>query len=134
MISRSVIGIVRSFSAGILSIIALVLSSVCGIALTKLDVLDSFEKIKICTGYKLKGKKLKHIPLSIENMNHINPVYETLQGWNSSTQGILNFDKLPKNAKIYIRRIEELIDTKVSLLSTSPDRKDTIMIKDPFKI
>ena len=67
-------------------------------------------------------------------MNHINPVYETLQGWNSSTQGILNFDKLPKNAKIYIRTIEELIDTRVSLLSTSPDRKDTIMIRDPFKI
>ena len=110
------------------------LSSVCGIALTKLDVLDGFEKIKICTGYKLKGEKLKHIPLSIENMNHINPVYETLQGWNSSTQGILNFDKLPKNAKIYIRRIEELIDTRDSLLSTSPDRKDTIMIRDPFKI
>ena len=110
------------------------LSSVCGVALTKLDVLDGFEKIKICTGYKLKGEKLKHIPLSIENMNHINPVYETLQGWNSSTQGILNFDKLPKNAKIYIRRIEELIDTRVSLLSTSPDRKDTIMIRDPFKI
>ena len=82
----------------------------------------------------IKGEKLKHIPLSIENMNHINPVYETLQGWNSSTQGILNFDKLPKNAKIYIRRIEELIDTRVSLLSTSPDRKDTIMIRDPFKI
>ena len=95
---------------------------------------NRFEKIKICTGYKLKGEKLKHIPLSIENMNHINPVYETLQGWNSSTQGILNFDKLPKNAKIYIRTIEELIDTRVSLLSTSPDRKDTIMIRDPFKI
>ena len=111
---------------------AVKLSSINGIALTKLDVLDSFKEIKICVGYRLGDKKLKTLPKSLDYINKVEPIYETLKGWNESTRGIINLNKLPKNALKYIKRLEKLIDTNISLLSTSPEREDTILIKNPF--
>ena len=103
-----------------------------GIALTKLDVLDSFKEIKICIGYKLYSKKIDYFPLSESDQRVIKPIYETHKGWMESTQGARSWPDLPALAIKYVRRIEELLRTQVSLLSTSPKREDTILVKNPF--
>ena len=103
-----------------------------GIALTKLDVLDGFEQIKVCTGYALDEKILQHLPASANDQARLTPVYETLEGWSESTRGARSWADLPANAIKYVRRVEELIGAPVALLSTSPDRDDTIMVQDPF--
>ncbi len=103
-----------------------------GIALTKLDVLDGFAEIKVCTGYALDGKVLDHLPTSADAQARLTPIYETLEGWSESTQGARSWAQLPANAIKYVRRVEELIGAPVALLSTSPDRDDTIMVQDPF--
>lgn len=112
---------------------AIKISGINGIALTKLDILDGFETLKICTGYTFNGKKLDYLPSSISIQAAIEPVYEELEGWHESTAGARSFKDLPANAIKYIRRIEELIETPVAILSTSPEREDTILVKDPFK-
>ena len=112
---------------------AIKLSDVNGIALTKLDVLDTFKEIKICVGYKLNNKITKSIPETYLEMNKLQPVYKVLKGWQSSTQKCKRFNDLPANAKKYIKNIEKLIECPVSMISTSPEREDTILIKDPFK-
>ena len=109
------------------------LSGIHGIALTKLDVLDSFKEIKVCIGYKINNKIIKTVPESYTEMNKIKPVYETLKGWQKSTQKCKSFSELPTNAKKYIKRIEKLIECPVSMISTSPERNDTILINNPFK-
>ena len=103
-----------------------------GIALTKLDVLDSFKEIKICIGYKLNNKKIDYFPLSESDQRVIKPIYETHEGWLESTQGAKSWTELPALAIKYVRRIEELLQTQVSLLSTSPKREDTILVRNPF--
>jgi adenylosuccinate synthase len=103
-----------------------------GITLTKLDVLDGFDEIKICTGYSLEGKVLDHLPAAAQAQARLTPIYETLEGWQESTQGARSWAALPANAIKYVRRVEELIGAPVALLSTSPDRDDTIMVRDPF--
>jgi adenylosuccinate synthase len=103
-----------------------------GIALTKLDVLDGFEKIAICTGYKLDGQVLDYLPADATQQARLEPVYETLEGWTQTTAGARSWADLPANAIKYVRRVEELIGAPVALLSTSPDRDDTIMVRDPF--
>ena len=103
-----------------------------GIALTKLDVLDGFAEIKICTGYKLDGAALDHLPADANDQARLTPVYETLKGWSETTHGARRWADLPANAIKYVRRIEELTGAQVALLSTSPDRDDTIMVRDPF--
>ena len=103
-----------------------------GIALTKLDVLDKFKEIKVCIGYKLFGKKIDYFPSSEYEQSRIEPIYETLKGWNESTQGARTWSKLPALAIKYVRRLEELMNTQVIILSTSPQRDDTILVKDPF--
>ena len=103
-----------------------------GIALTKLDILDTFKTIEVCVGYKLDGKTLDYLPADANEQARLTPVYETMEGWNSSTRGARSWADLPANAIKYVRRIEELIGTPVALLSTSPDRDDTIMVRDPF--
>ena len=103
-----------------------------GIALTKLDVLDSFKEIKICIGYKLYSKKIDYFPLSESDQRVIKPIYETHKGWMESTQGARSWTDLPALAIKYVRRIEELLQTQVSLLSTSPRREDTILVRNPF--
>jgi len=109
------------------------LSGINGIALTKLDVLDEFKEIKICIGYKIGKIILKTVPDTYNELNKLKPVYKIVKGWQSSTQKCKNYNKLPKNAKIYIKTIEKLIDCPITIISTSPDRKDTILIKNPFK-
>lgn len=103
-----------------------------GIALTKLDVLDGFETIKICTGYKYNGNLYEYLPASPHIQAAIEPIYEEIPGWSESTQGARSWADLPAQAIKYIRRIEELIDCQVALLSTSPRREDMIMVRDPF--
>ncbi len=103
-----------------------------GIALTKLDVLDGFTEIKVCTGYELDGQMLDHLPVDALLQARLRPVYETLEGWTDSTRGARSWAQLPANAIKYVRRVEELIGAQVALLSTSPDRDDTIMVQDPF--
>ena len=109
------------------------LSGINGIALTKLDVLDTFKEIKICVGYKINNKIINTVPESYTDMEKIIPIYETLKGWQKSTQKCKTFSELPSNAKKYIKRIEKLIDCPVSMVSTSPERDDTILLTNPFK-
>ncbi len=103
-----------------------------GIALTKLDVLDGFEKIDVCVAYKLRGKTVDYLPADAVEQAAIEPVYETIAGWSESTRGARSWAQLPANAIKYVRRIEELIGAPVALLSTSPERDDTILVHDPF--
>ena len=107
-------------------------SGIHGIALTKLDVLDELEEIKICTHYLLDGEPIDHLPNSSADIERLQPVYETLPGWQESTYGARSWMDLPANAIKYVRRIEELIEAPVTLLSTSPERDDTILMHDPF--
>ena len=109
-----------------------VTGGVDGIALTKLDVLDGFEQIKVCVGYRLDGETLDYLPADANQQARLTPVYETLQGWSETTAGARSWAQLPANAIKYVRRVEELIGAPVVLLSTSPDRDDTIMVQDPF--
>jgi adenylosuccinate synthase len=107
-------------------------SGVTGIALTKLDVLDGLEEIRICTGYRLRGETLGHLPAHAADQAAVEPVYETIEGWSQSTAGARSWAQLPAQAIKYIRRVEELIRTPVALVSTSPEREDTILVRDPF--
>jgi adenylosuccinate synthase len=107
-------------------------SGVTGIALTKLDVLDGLEEIRICTGYTLGERTLDHFPAHAADQAAVVPVYEAMQGWNESTAGARSWRQLPAQAIKYIRRIEELIACPVALVSTSPEREDTILVRDPF--
>jgi adenylosuccinate synthase len=103
-----------------------------GIALTKLDVLDGFEELKICIGYRIDGETIDYLPAGAAYQAKVEPVYETLEGWSGSTAGARSWAELPATAIKYIRRIEELIEAPVALLSTSPERDDTILVHDPF--
>jgi adenylosuccinate synthase len=107
-------------------------SGIDGIALTKLDVLDGFDTIRICVWYMLEGERLDRLPASTGAQAHIVPVYEDFEGWSESTQGARRWADLPAQAVKYVRRVEELIECPVTLLSTSPERDDTILMKDPF--
>ena len=107
-------------------------SGVTGIALTKLDVLDGFETLRICTGYELDGQRLDYLPTAQDQQARLTPVYEDLPGWSGSTAGARSWAELPAEAVKYVRRIEELIGCPVALLSTSPERDDTILVTDPF--
>jgi adenylosuccinate synthase len=105
-----------------------------GIALTKLDVLDELEEIKMCIEYELEGKKMNYLPAAVEDQIKIKPIYKIFPGWKSSTSGIKNFDELPSNAKKYISAVEDFIGTKISSISTSPEREDTILLENPFDL
>lgn len=107
-------------------------SGVTGIALTKLDVLDGFDVLKICVGYDLDGTRLDYLPTAADQQARCKPIYEELPGWSESTEGARSWAELPANAIKYVRRVEELIDCPVALLSTSPEREDTILVTDPF--
>jgi adenylosuccinate synthase len=103
-----------------------------GIALTKLDVLDGFAEIKVCTAYRWRGQTLHHLPASSTVQAELEPVYETVEGWSESTRGARSWAQLNAPAIKYIRRIEELIEAPVAMLSTSPEREDTVLVHDPF--
>jgi adenylosuccinate synthase len=103
-----------------------------GIALTKLDVLDGFEEIKLCTAYQLDGRAIDHLPVDANEQARCVPVYETFAGWSQSTRGARSWADLPAQAVKYVRRVEELIGAPIAMLSTSPEREDTILVRDPF--
>ena len=110
------------------------ISGINGIALTKLDVLDDLEEIKICVQYELHGKKIDYLPSASEDQFNIKPIYKTFPGWKTKTQGIRHMKDLPENAKKYIFALEDFIGAKISSISTSPERDDTILLEDPFNI
>ena len=111
---------------------AVAVGGITGIALTKLDVLDTLETVKVCTGYTLDGQKLDYLPAHAADQMRVEPVYEEIKGWNASTEGARSWADLPARAIKYVRRIEELIRCPVALVSTSPERDDTILVRDPF--
>jgi adenylosuccinate synthase len=111
---------------------AVAVGGVTGIALTKLDVLDTLETVKVCTGYKLDGNKIDYLPAHAADQMRVEPIYEEIKGWCESTQGARSWADLPARAIKYVRRIEELIRCPVALVSTSPERDDTILVRDPF--
>ena len=110
------------------------ISGIDGVALTKLDVLDELNEIKMCIAYEINGKKIDYLPAAVDDQFKVRPIYKRFNGWKSPTNGIKNFNDLPENAKIYIKELEKFIETKISSISTSPERNDTILIEDPFKI
>ena len=109
------------------------ISGINGIALTKLDVLDELNEIKMCVKYEINGKKIDYLPASSNDQEKVKPVYKTFPGWKVSTKGIRNLEDLPDNAKKYIHAIEDFIGAKISSISTSPERKDTILLENPFE-
>ena len=111
---------------------ALKISGVTSVALTKLDVLDTFPNLKICTSYKIQNNILNYLPSDNKSQNLVEPIYEEIQGWEVSTKNIDKFEKLPENAISYIKRLEELIECPIKIISTSPDRKDTIILENLF--
>ena len=108
------------------------INGIHGMALTKLDVLDGLEELKICTGYRIGDREVDHLPAGQTDQAAAQPIYETLQGWRDSTKGARSWRDLPAAAVKYVRRIEELVGAQVALLSTSPERDDTILMRDPF--
>ncbi|MEM9331791.1 MAG: adenylosuccinate synthase [Pseudomonadota bacterium] len=112
---------------------AVATNGITGIALTKLDVLDGLEEIKICVGYKIDGEDLDYLPASQGRQARVEPIYETLEGWKGTTVGARSWNDLPAQAVKYVRHVEELIGAPVALLSTSPEREDTILVHDPFQ-
>jgi adenylosuccinate synthase len=107
-------------------------SGINGLALTKLDVLDELPELKICVGYRLDGKELDHLPAAQGQQARVEPIYETMKGWMKSTRGARSWAELPAQCVKYVRRLEELTGAPVALLSTSPKREDTILVRDPF--
>ena len=112
---------------------AVKVNGINGIALTKIDVLDGIKELKICVGYRIDGKEVDHLPASTVRQARVEPIYETMEGWTESTQGARRWSDLPATAVKYVRHIEELIEAPVALLSTSPERDDTILVNDPFQ-
>ncbi len=111
---------------------AIKFGGISGIALTKLDVLDGFSELQVCVGYRLNGETVDHLPAATALQARVEPIYETMEGWSQSTRGARSWAELPAQAVKYVRRIEELIEAPVALLSTSPERDDTILVHDPF--
>jgi len=110
------------------------LGGITGIALTKIDVLDGMQELKICVGYRLNGEEIDYLPASQLEQAAVEPIYETMEGWSESTYGAKTWGELPANAVKYVRHLEELIGVPVTLLSTSPERDDTILMQDPFQV
>ncbi len=119
---------------GVLVRQTLKISGINGIALTKLDVLDELDEIKMCIGYEINGKKFDYLPASVDDQFMVKPIYKSFKGWKSSTVGIKKFEELPENAKYYIKELEKFVETQISSISTSPERNDTILVQDPFGI
>jgi adenylosuccinate synthase len=111
---------------------AVAVSGITGVALTKIDVLDGLEKVRVCTGYRIDGKTFDYLPPHAADQKRVEPVYEEMDGWSESTAGARSWAELPAQAIKYIRRVEELIRCPVALVSTSPERDDTILVRDPF--
>jgi adenylosuccinate synthase len=111
---------------------AVKVGGVQGLVLTKLDVLDGLPELRICTGYRINGETVRRLPAAFRAQAAAEPIFETMQGWSGSTRGARSYAELPAEAVKYVRRIEELVEAPIVLLSTSPERDDTIMMRDPF--
>ncbi|MDH3439844.1 MAG: adenylosuccinate synthetase, partial [Gammaproteobacteria bacterium] len=107
-------------------------SSVSGLCVTKLDVLDGLETVRICVGYEIDGEPIKGLPVVVDRFADCRPVYEDIPGWSDSTVGATAYEDLPPNAQDYLARIEELVETPIDIISTGPDRDQTITKRDPF--
>ncbi len=110
------------------------ISGIDGIALTKLDVLDELNEIKMCIKYQVNGREMDYLPAAVDDQLKVKPIYRTFAGWKSSTKGIRDMKDLPEKARVYIHAVEDFIGAKISSISTSPEREDTILLEDPFKI
>jgi adenylosuccinate synthase len=110
------------------------ISGINGIALTKLDVLDACDEIKMCVEYDLDGEKLDYLPAAAEDQARVKPIYRTFKGWMKSTMGVRNYEELPQEAKVYLSELEDFIGTKISSISTSPEREDTILVENPYNL
>jgi adenylosuccinate synthase len=108
-------------------------SGVDGLALTKLDILDGFDEVKVCVAYRLDGREIDYLPAGEQAQSRVEPVYETIEGWKDQTAKARSWAQLPAQAIKYVRRVEELVGCPVALLSTSPEREDTILMKNPFE-
>jgi adenylosuccinate synthase len=108
-------------------------SGIDGLALTKLDILDGFPEIQVCVGYRLDGARIDYLPAGERAQARVEPIYETIEGWQEGTAKARSWAQLPAQAIKYVRRIEELVGCPVALLSTSPEREDTILMKNPFE-
>jgi adenylosuccinate synthase len=106
------------------------LSSLC---LTKLDVLDGLKELQVCVGYELDGGRVEVAPVGAEKLARCKPIYETLPGWDENTYGVVDFEKLPANAQSYIKRLEELVNVSIDIISTGPDRDHTMVLNNPFE-
>ena len=111
---------------------AITISGIYGLVLTKLDVLDTFKDIKICTSYNINNQIVEDFPNDMSNLKNITPIYETLSGWEETTKGVTKFVDLPLNAQNFIRKIEILVDCKVDIISTGPERDECIIINEVF--
>jgi adenylosuccinate synthase len=112
---------------------AAIVGGISGLALTKLDVLDGFERLKVCVGYRIGDRALDWFPAGLKDQANVEPIFEYFDGWQETTRGARSWKDLPANAIKYVRRIEELVTRPVALLSTSPERDDTILVRDPFE-
>lgn len=110
------------------------ISGINGIALTKLDVLDACDEIKMCVEYDLDGEKLDYLPAAAEDQARVKPIYKTFKGWMKSTMGVRSYEELPQEAKVYLCELEDFIGTKISSISTSPEREDTILVENPYNL
>ncbi len=113
---------------------AAAINSLSGLCITKLDVLDGLETLKICTAYRLNGKECEVPPVRVSDYEALEPVYEEMPGWQDSTVGVTELDALPENARQYLKRLEEVVDVPVDIISTGPDRKETILLRHPFSV
>ena len=109
------------------------ISGINGIALTKLDVLDELDEIQMCVKYEIDGKQIDYLPAAVDEQLKVKPIYKTFPGWKKSTKGIRNLKDLPDNALKYIHAVEDFVGAKISSISTSPEREDTILLENPFK-
>jgi adenylosuccinate synthase len=112
---------------------AVKVAGIQGLALTKLDVLDGLDELRICTGYRIRGEHFRHLPAAPGAQAAAVPEYEVMEGWSGSSRGARSWADLPAQAIKYVRRIEELVEAPVTLVSTSPERDDTILVRDPFE-
>jgi adenylosuccinate synthase len=111
---------------------AIIINGISGLCITKLDVLDGLEKLELCTGYELDGEITDILPMGADEIERCTPIYETLEGWSESTVGVTQYDKLPINARLYLQRIEQVTGVPIHMVSTSPDRDHTIMMRHPY--
>ena len=110
------------------------ISGINGVALTKLDVLDELDEIKMCVKYEINGKETDHLPAAVDDQLKVKPVYQTFPGWKKSTKGVRNIKDLPEKARNYVSAVENFIGAKISSISTSPEREDTILLENPFDL